>query len=97
MKKLLSKQHNTIVYLGKPPVNVNDNKSRGSEAPRQFGYARRPHRRTLSHERFKDHPKYGIYKGVRVAESWCGPKLYQDNNRIYRLWQPSGIDVIGNS
>ena len=94
-KKKLAKQHNTVVYLGKPPVVCNSPKSKeGEPTKREFGYARRPHRRTLRHERYRNHPKYGIYKGVHVSESWCGPKEYVSKSKIYRLWQPSGIDTI---
>ncbi|MAP21383.1 MAG: hypothetical protein CL582_10650 [Alteromonadaceae bacterium] len=94
IKKSLLCKDRTIVYLGKPPIKIRRKSNKSEGSPKSFGYARRPHRRTLRHERFRNHPKYGIYKGVHVSESWCGPKEFITKSRIYRLWQPSGIDSI---
>jgi hypothetical protein len=83
----------TVVYLGKAPSKCG---STGNGGELKFGYPRTEHRRTLKHERFSDHPKFMIYKGVLVKQSWCGPKTYRTKIRIYKLWEPSGYDISGS-
>lgn len=94
-RKKAERQSNIVTYLGRPPgsspkANVDD-----ESLPREFGYPRRQHRRTLRSERFKNHPKFGVYKGVLVSQSWCGPKEYIHKRKIYRLWEPPAIDTTG--
>lgn len=92
-RKKLEEQTNVIVYLGRPPGKYN--KTPTDKTPREFGFPRRQHRRTLRAERFKNHPKYGVYKGVLVTQSWCGPKEYVHRRKVYRLWEPPAIDTTG--
>ena len=91
-RKKLEAQNNIVVYLGRPPGEV-PKATDVSRVPREFGYPRRQHRRTLRAERFKNHPKYGVYKGVLVNQSWCGPTEYVHNRKIYRLWEPPVEDT----
>lgn len=92
-RKKLKEQNNVVVYLGRPPGTPPKKKPDDEVTPREFGYPRRQHRRTLRSERFKNHPKYGVYKGVLVKQSWCGPKEYIHKRKVYRLWEPPEIDT----
>lgn len=89
LKKARDK-HDTIVYLGKPPT---DNRLTGEGDTIEFGYPRIGYRKTLKHERFKNHPKFQIYKGVAVKQAWCGPEEYRFKKRTYKLWKPTGFDI----
>lgn len=77
--------HNTIVYLGKPPTVSRVDSGEGKSL--EFGYPRREFYKTLRAERFKNHPMYGVYKGVKVRQTWCGPKEYKVRDRIYKLYE----------
>lgn len=94
-RKKLEEQTNVIVYLGRPPSAAPKKGKNTDKVPREFGYPRKQHRRTLRAERFKNHPKYGVYKGVLVTQSWCGPKTYVHKRKVYRLWEPPEVDTTG--
>lgn len=98
-RKKSAVQTNVVVYLGRPPGQSAPKSKDGDEvtkAARSFGYPRRQHRRTLRSERFKNHPKYLVYKGVLVKQGWCGPKEYVHKRHTYRLWEPPEIDTTGS-
>lgn len=76
----------SIVYLNRPPKGTVGTKGKGNAL--KFGYPRRHHRRTLRHERYSKHPRYRVYKGVEVKQSWAGPKTYRTHTRIYKLIEP---------
>jgi hypothetical protein len=81
--------NNTIIYLGRPPTE--HGKDDGESVPLEFGYPRRAHYKTLRHERYRHHPMYNVYHGVKVRQSWCGPKEYKVKNRIYKLFEHESI------
>lgn len=62
----------TIRYLNVLPTKSIESKGGGHASPKP--HRRRSTRRTLTHPRFANHPKYGIPKAVAVKGSFVGPK-----------------------
>ena len=49
----------------------------------KVGHNRRSHWRTMTHERFKNHPLYNI--PMRIKSSWVGPDCWVSNNKTYTV------------
>lgn len=88
----VGKAKHKIVMLGRPPGDSIRATVDAHGTPLKFGFVRRQHRRTLTDERYRNHPKYEIHKGVLVRQAWCGPEEYRHNKRIYKLWTPPEYD-----
>jgi hypothetical protein len=79
--KYAAKHH--YVYLDGPPPHVMSNEELGVAKGTKRGHARKAHWRKLTHERFKNHPKFG--QTVRVKATWVGPIEWADQGKIYTL------------
>lgn len=78
----------TVRYLNVLPTkNIESKRGGGHSSP--MPHRRRSTYRTLSHPRFKDHPKYGINKGVPVKGSFVGPKEAIISGNEYRVLEIS--------
>lgn len=78
--KAVTKAGSRICYLGRIPTKsseVGDVNREAHEATTREGHQRIAHRRTLTDERYKNHPKYMVPNGVRVKSTWVGPKSSQ--------------------
>lgn len=69
------KEHNSpvVLFLGKLPTKTES----GANLPTVASHKKAPHQRiahykTLTHERYRNHPKYMVPNGVRVRSAWVG-------------------------
>ena len=63
-----------IVYLNKLPTKENPHQGGGGTHSSPHAHERRGHRYTLRSERYKNHPMYGVEKGMYKKPSWIGSK-----------------------
>lgn len=69
-----------LIYMNKLPSAHSQSLGGHHASPR--GHERRGHYKTLRHEKYKHHPKYGVEKGIYVRPAWVGDKtVVHEGNR----------------
>lgn len=82
----------TIVYLNSFPVASNARKeSAGGTHASPKSHPRRGTRRTLSHERFKNHEFFGIKNAIAVSPAWVGSECEVVHGTEYRVLSKQDI------
>jgi hypothetical protein len=70
-----------LIYMNKLP-STNNTVHQGGHHASPRGHERRGHYKTLRHEKYKHHPKYGVEKGIYVRPAWVGDKsVVHEGNR----------------
>lgn len=87
--KQLGETHRTaprLIYLNQLPhvSNSISNVTGEPTGPRAM-HQRVGHWKTLTHPKFKNHPKFGIKNGVRVKPSWVGIREASHEGNVYRV------------
>lgn len=71
-----------IVYLNVLPSESNPT---GVTRSKQKYHQRIAHSKTLKHERYKNHPMYGIENGIKIKSYWVGEETTTYQGNIYKL------------
>lgn len=82
-----------IVFLNVlPEVQVSGTNaiSDGPTMPRKM-HQRAGYWKTLTHERYARHPKFGIEKAIRVKPAWIGSVVSEYEGNVYRVLLPSTV------
>jgi hypothetical protein len=76
----------SILVLNRIPSH-SDN-TEGEHATKKKYHHRRGHFKTLTHEKFRHHPKFGVKNGVYVKPAWIGEKEGTYQGRSYKVLVP---------
>lgn len=72
-KRLVRVPNRKVIFLNALPNTGNPTGLTVGTGISKKGHNRRAHRKTLVHERYKNHPYYGIPEAIRIKEVWVGP------------------------
>jgi hypothetical protein len=79
--KLKSAPHASIIFLDRLPTrseSVKDVERLCTESTTKRGHQRIAYRKTLTADRYRNHPKYMVKDGVRVRTTWVGERTSSD-------------------
>lgn len=79
--KLKSAPHASIIFLDRLPTrneSVKDVERVCTESTTKRGHQRIAYRKTLTADRYRNHPKYMVKDGVRVRTTWVGERTSSD-------------------
>ncbi len=79
--KVKSAPHASIIFLDRLPTrseSVKDVERVCTESTTKRGHQRIAYRKTLTADRYRNHPKYMVKDGVRVRTTWVGERTSSD-------------------
>ena len=86
--KLMNVHHKAprLIYLNQlPSTSTADSKGTGEPTGSRAMHQRKGHWKTLTHERYRGNPKFGIENGVRVKPSWVGVRETLVAGNVYKV------------